>query len=128
MESWILKTTKRHFDLFVKECKKWIKIFGLFGWEFSYSHNDYPNLNVAAYCIWPDEPAETNFTLGLCVTNDDVITDAYIRKCAFHEVMEAFLYKMIYLARARYVHPEEIAEERHHIIRTLERVVFENKR
>lgn len=122
-----MKTTKRHFDIFKKECKKWIKEFGLFGWRFYYRHGDEGDAqDCIAYCCYPTKVEDRVFTLGLTLTLDDYTetTELDIRRSAFHEVMEAMLYRYYYLATARYATGEDIREEHHNIIRILESVVF----
>jgi len=119
-----MKTTKANYELFKSECKKWITVFGMLGWEVYYQHKDLSG-NQFAYCLWPQTPQDRVFTIGLSKNlpeYDDL--EMEIKRSAFHEVMEAFLYRISYLGEARYLQPEEIPEERHHIIRTLEKVIF----
>lgn len=33
-----MKTTKKQFELFKKECRKWIDRFELNGWEINFTH------------------------------------------------------------------------------------------
>lgn len=120
-----MKTTDKHFQLFKKECRKWIARFGLLGWRFYFQHEDLPDGKQIAYCIYPEDLADRVFTLGLSVDLGDLDeTEMDIRRSGFHEVMEAFLYRMNFLAKSRDTHPEEIEEENHNLIRTLENVVF----
>jgi len=65
------------------------------------------------------------FTIGLTVNLDCDYGFIDIKRSAFHEVMEAFLYRISYLGGCRYLQPEEIVEERHNLIRTLEVAVFD---
>lgn len=120
-----MKTTKKHFETFKRECEKWIKVFGLYGWRFYYQHKDIEGRQLA-YCIFPDEPQDRVFTIGLTLNLDCDYSMIDIKRSAFHEVMEAFLYKFGYLAKARYIQQEEISEEIHNIIRTLEVTVFDS--
>ena len=120
-----MKTTKHHFEMFKAECEKWIERFGMFGWRYYYQHEDLKEGSQIAYCFYPEEPTDRVFTLGLSINLQNLQeTELDIRRSAFHEVMESFLFRMNYLAKARYIQPEEINEENHHIIRTLENVVF----
>ena len=121
-----MKTTKKHFQIFQAECEKWIKCFGLLGWRFYYQHKDIEGRQLA-YCCYPDEPEDRVFTLGLTVNLECDYSLIDLKRSAFHEVMEAFLYKINYLARARYVQPEEISEETHNLIRILENVVHKGQ-
>ena len=119
-----MKTTKKDFELFKRECERWVEIMGMFGWRFHYQHKDHENHRVFAYCIWPDEAADRVFTLGLSVHLDRKPSNHDIRKAAFHEVMEAFLFRISFLGGCRYLQPEEIPEERHNLIITLEKVLW----
>jgi hypothetical protein len=122
-----MKTTSKHFEIFKKECEKWIKIFGLLGHRFYYQHENNENAgNCIAYCAFPDNHEDRVFTLGLTkdLGLDYSIID--LKRSAFHEVMEAFLYRIRNIAGCRYVAPEEIEDEIHNIIRTLENVLWKN--
>jgi hypothetical protein len=117
-------TTEKHFEIFKRECEKWIKRFGLLGHRFYYIHADGPT-QYLAYCICPNAHQDRVFTLGLSKTLNCDYSMINLKRAAFHEVMEAFLYRLNNVARCRYVVPEEIEDEVHNIIRTLENVVFE---
>lgn len=119
-----MKTTAKHFEIFKKECQKWIKVFGLYGHRFYYQHEDIKGRQIA-YCIYPDDHEDRAFTLGLTVNLDCEYSMIDIKKSAFHEVMEAFLYRIGNLARCRYVQPEEIDDEIHNIVRILENTIFD---
>lgn len=119
-----MKTTKKQFNEFKKECQKWIKTFGLLGWRFYFEHADEERGNACAYITFPEHPEGRVFTIGLPVNIDMELADIDIMRSAFHEVMEALLYKIRFLAKARYVQPEEIDEEIHNLVRTLESAVY----
>lgn len=122
----MLKTTKKQFEIFKKECEYWVKEFGMLGWRFYFSHESLTD--CYACCFWPDKSEYRNFTItfnkDLNERDKDIFTTNFIKKVAFHEVMEAFLFRISYIGECRYIQPEEINEERHHLIRTLEKVVF----
>lgn len=120
-----MKTTHKQFEMFTKECKKWINRFGIFGWRFYYTHENYDDdREKIAYIIWPNSIEDRVFTIGLSADISN-ITDNDIRCSAFHEVMEALLYRMQVLAKARMTFDSDINEEIHHLIRTLETAVFD---
>ncbi len=119
------KTTATHFKIFKEECEKWIKRAGLFGWRFCFEHDDLcSETEQSAYILYPDSVEDRVFTIGLTKTFPFEFTILDIRRTAFHEVMEALLYKVYWLATARYVQKREIDEEIHNVIRTMERMVF----
>ena len=129
-ESSQTETTENDFKWFVEEAKHWISRFGLLGWRFYFSHKDNPEGGCIAWINWPENIEDRVFTIGLSKTiSDEVckITRVDIRRAAFHEVMEAFIYRLSYLARSRVAYQSEITEEGHNIIRTLENVVWEKE-
>jgi len=119
-----MKTTKKHFKMFKKECRKWIKIFGLLGHKFYFQHEDIVGSQIA-YCIFPNNHEDRVFTIGLTRNLKCGYSLINIKRSAFHEVMEAFLYRIRNLASCRYLAPEEIEDEIHNIVRTLENVMHQ---
>ena len=122
-----MKTTKKHFEIFKKECQKWIKAFGMLGWRFYFDHEDLKR-NWIACCYFPEELEDRVFTLALNKKIPDSVTIEDVKRSAFHEVMEAFTHRICCLGVSRYIGPDEISEEKHNIIRTLECVVFDRSK
>ena len=121
-----MKTTKKHFDLFEQECRKWIKFFGLLNWKLYFYHE---SINAEAL-------ASTGFNLSGRVASIRLNTDwpkedlheRGLRETAFHESCEVLLARVTYYMGARFVSDEgEIQEAAHEIIRTLENVVFNGR-
>ena len=119
------KTTAKDFKLFKGACEKWIDFFGLKGWEVSFRHEKIEDNARAEITFNAIEDRMACIVLGIDWLSNPV-NDRIIRKVAFHEVMEIFCRRWVYLAYERGVRDIEIAEEKHHIIRTLENVIFEN--
>ena len=122
-----MKTKIEHFRIFKKECEKWIKVFGLLGFRFYFQHEDYDDdddEDTQAFCIRPDQHQDRTFTLGLPKKLNGETSIDEIKENAFHEVMEAFLYRIENIAQCRYVQQEEIRDEIHNIIMTLEKIVY----
>ena len=118
----MVKTTKKDFKLFKKECRKWINFFGLKQWEVKYFHQKCGN-RAEFY---------TDISGGLCsillntrFKNVYKITKKDIRITAFHEVTEGLLFTNVrsLLFESGYSR-SKIDEVIHPIIRTLENVVF----
>jgi hypothetical protein len=116
-------TNDKHFDAFKKECDKWIKIFGLIGWQVDYEHDGDEKERNLAWC-------QTNIlarrsTIGL-VKNwaHQEVTTSEVKRCAFHEVCELLLSRMKIIAETRIIGTDEIAEENHNLIRILENVLW----
>jgi len=118
------KTTKADFNLFKRECEKWVGIFGLNGYEFRYSHEYSEEGDSLADVVWETVPRSVHIRLCRNWADSYGKDDFQIRLCAFHEVLHVFIGKLSNLARARYIKEREIGEEEHAIIRTLEKVLF----
>ncbi len=120
-----MKTTKKDFIIFKKECEKWIKIFGLKNWDIEFYHADSLKDSRASttYAV-----IDRSISIYLNIDwKNDTISNDNIRKSAFHEVSEVLMCKLRNLAEYRYTTFHEIDEEVHAIIRTLENVLWEEK-
>jgi len=119
------KTTARHFAIFKEECEKWIAKYGLIGWTVWYEHkvDDSGNRAECRYNLM-------NRSVGFRLNPDwgyDTVTEYQLRKDAFHEVSENLLCRIRAIAQSRYINADEIDEEIHAIIRTLENVLWEGE-
>ena len=115
-----MKTNKKQFNLFVEECKKWIKFFSLAEYRIEFFISDEANGTrgqtegyghlMAADIIFPTElHKETDIRK--------------IRKAAFHEVCEVMLLKLRKFGDD-YYNFEIINKEVHTVIRRLENSIF----
>ena len=117
------KTNKKDFEVFKEECNKWVDYYGLKSWIIDYTHSNKYHNNLAT--------CNTNITNRSCVINltinweTDQVTDYWVRRWAFHEVCELFLANLRALAFYRHTTEDEIKEEVHAIIRTLENELWE---
>lgn len=116
------KTSKKDFELYKKECLKWIKVFGLLDWEPYFDHNEKVTESTAR-CSFNHESKNVTFTL-FQDWEGEIISCETINMCAFHEVMELLLCKMTSLCHERFITENEIQEATHAIIRRLENVVY----
>ena len=124
-----MRTTKEDFELFKKECKKWIDFYGLKDWYVVFKHENIEGLYEGATAAYfYDREArviriELNKTIN--VTQDK---RANLKIAAFHEVTELLLLRLIDFAREGVV-SKQVDEEIHVIVRRLENSVYEkNKR
>ena len=119
-----MKTTQRHFEVFKKECLKWIKRFGLQDWRVDFFHEDWSDSygQAKAWCKWNVNGRVVSFCLAsewnIPIKAKDV------QQTAFHEVGHLLLGRIDILAGTRYLCEDEIKEEVHAIIRRLENAVF----
>ena len=122
-EEMVYSTTKRHYNLFCKEVRKYIDIFGLMGWEVNFLHKLYL-YNAQAVCITDQQGR----TCTMAIATEWIAlkpTDFEIRKAAFHEVCELLLSRLNTFAKYRFVRESQIDEESHNLIRILERVLWQ---
>ena len=116
------KTSKTQFKLFQDECWKWINIFGLKGYEYTFEHDD------------SDTSARAHFGVNV-VGRVAVITltktwglerptDLEVKKSAFHEICEVLLVRLNDIASQRGFCEEDLEEEIHNVIRILENTLF----
>ncbi len=125
-----MKTTKKHFELFIKECKYWINKFGLRGWCIDYTNERLVDGNKADVS-WKMISRVARINLEPIWGDKDeiykVITDKMIRQTAFHEVCELLLGRLGMMADGKIANTKDATEEEtHNIIRTLENTMFED--
>jgi hypothetical protein len=118
----IFKTTKKHFKLFKRECRKWIRTFGLHGWEVYYFHEEDGD-NHRAWASYKAVGRVCSLCLG---TTWETIkpTKRHIRLAAFHEVCELLLARLSTEAKYRFASEEVVDEASHEVIRILEKVIW----
>ena len=115
----VYKITGKQFDVFVKEAEKWIKEFGLIGWEVFYNHAE-----IEGFASCHSDLNTRTATITLNKTAPCKISDIEVKRSAFHEVCELLLARFKILAKERFLSQEFLDEENHNIIRTLERVLY----
>jgi len=121
-----VKTTKTHFDIFKRECRYWIRRFGLGDWCVEFFHEQWEGENMAGCAA-----NLSGAVASLCLYRDwkDIaVTNSEIKRIAFHEVCELLVVRLEILAGARFVTKNEIIEARHGIIRRLENAFYEDTR
>ena len=119
-------TSEKDFNVFVKECKKWIKVFGLFDWEICFEHFDNEDASALAACYY-DVPGKSAYILLYQNFYENEISDSLLKKCAFHEVCELLLGKLkCYCETDLKLTNNQIQEAVHTVIRRLENSIFKN--
>ena len=119
-----MKTSKAHFEIFKKECEKWIKLFGLSNWEISIEHSK--GDSDRAWII----PVTKGRVVRICLGSNwinlepDKITPDMLKRVAFHEVCEVLIEPLAWLAECRFLNPDQLDPARHDIIHRLEEVIF----
>ena len=118
-----MKTTQKHFKLFKKECKKWIKTFGLLNWEVDFIHRLSDEGIASTKYLYDNKWCEISLNKNWVNTKP---TNYEIKRSSFHEAMELFLVSIRTIAESRYIKEDDIDPEIHNIIRTLENVIFDS--
>jgi len=102
-------TTPAHFEIFKKECLKWIDFFELNEWKIYFLHL-LEDKDRQAACLF--NAYTTNATLLLSVNwEHDKPTNDWIKQVALHEVIHLLLAKLQEKAMERYVSEAEIRME-----------------
>lgn len=117
-------TTDEHFEIFKTECRKWVNILGLMGWEIFYSHKPVKE-SSRANASYHVMGRIATLNLEPVWKDSDVSSDDEIRRIAFHEVCEVLMARIAIIGKDRYISESEIDEEVHNVIRTLENVLWE---
>lgn len=116
------EVTQKHFDIFIDECKYWIKFFGLIGWEVNYAL--VRSLECRAWC-GIHNLSDRIVQIGLSSVWDISPQNKVLRRAAFHEVIELLTMKFYILAIQRESKVSDVEEENHNLVRILENSVFE---
>lgn len=115
-------TSKSHFKLFKKEVQRWVKRLGLTGWHLEYTHDQ--DLFDSSPALVQISVVDRIATFHLNEEWEIPVTEALVKKAAFHEVCELLLARFDFLATSRFCMKEEVDEERHAVIRILENMMF----
>ena len=112
----VLKTTKKHFEIFKSACLKYFKEWQLDDWDVYFEHVDLK-----------DSRAHINIThnarmveISLSTTWDDSLVDKKsLEAVAKHEVLHALLGPITTLTRSRCVTSDEIVHGEHMVLMKL---------
>jgi len=115
-----MKTTKKDFQMFKKECQKWIDILGLKDWHFWYEHKECDENCIAQYL---EDPSARACTIYFATELHDKLTVHDVKSSAFHEIMELYMNDLRLLARTGNSY-ERVDEATHRVVRMLENVLF----
>lgn len=120
-----VRTTKKQFRLFEKECRKWLDKLGLKDWFVEVHHADLEHGGTIGRCEWhsTNRCATLLFNLKL----DENPSDWVIRRFALHECLELLLSGCT--GEMWKAAPNDIVErETHKVIRTLENLLLGDPR
>lgn len=116
-------STVRYFPIFQKEANHWLELFGLKGWEIIFDLVD--DKENRASIGWKVVGRVACINLSSDWYDITSVTEAGVRKAAFHEVCELLLCRLSMMAEGKICNNKDCTiEEVHAIIRTLENVLF----
>lgn len=119
-------TTPEHFELFKAEARRWLDHLGLKGWSVHFHHD---SSEESGDCLgritWNRLGRVATIFLSVDWGPMDEPTPEAIAGTAFHEVCELFFSRIFDMAIEQNASREAVREERHHLIRTLESVLWE---
>lgn len=116
------KTTIKDFENFKMYCDEYIKKYGLISWELFYKHETFLEHSRASFSV------DLLSRLGVIYLSTEwniKPNKIRIQRVAFHEIMEILICKLVILAKHRYITHDEIEEETHVIIRSMENAEFD---
>ena len=117
------RLTGKEFSIFKNEFRKWQAAFGLHRYEIFYQMHK-SDEDGMAWCSTNQSGCIA--TISLARSWEPVKPTAYaLKKAAFHECVELLISNISEIAEARYVTRQELDEERHRIVRSLEYVIFD---
>ena len=125
LEDWMEEEydlNEKHFKIFKTEFSYWVDQLGLKGWEFIYKHIE---LEDARAQIMPGQTGRVVIVLLSKKWPGQEPTEYELCRTGFHEALELLFSKITHLANERSITENDIEEETHNLIRTLENVVWE---
>ena len=120
-----VRTTKKHFKLFEKECRKWLGKLGLKDWCVRILHDDLGSEEILAQCLWKTEQRIANLLLNKVVATSKGVCE--IKRAALHECLELLLCGCTDAMR-KAITDGIVDRETHKVIRTLENVLMGDPR
>jgi len=111
--------TKKEFELYKKECEKWLEVFGLQSWNVSIIQKEIDPEEAFGACEWEYE----NRCASLVLNTKCYLPNLDIKETALHECLELLLCPLQDLAQCRNWDHSEWTKERHSVINTVARIL-----
>jgi len=115
------KLTDKHFQLFQKECEKWIKKLKLDNWEVHYDWQE--SKENRASCISNLNGYIITLLLSKKWENYEKVSDSDICQVAKHEVIHILMARFSTNAKSRYVSSDDMEESGEELVRKLEKLL-----
>jgi len=115
-------TTPAHFELFKKECRKWIDFFELSDWNIYFDHPNNPEGGFLARSTFSSITLVATLFLNRNWQHDKP-NNQWVKKCARHEVIHILIGKLSVLAESRYVSEDEITPATEGLVHKIEAIM-----
>lgn len=116
-----MKTNKKHFEIFKKECEYWYDIFELKNWNIDYYH-----LDREESLAWTKVNLDGR-KLAVSLNKDwgkwDKITTEKVKNVAKHEMIHCLLGRLAELGTARYINQNEVYEAEEALVNKLSKLI-----
>ena len=114
-----MKTTASEFRRFKREARRLLSKLGLTGWRVVFLHEPLQG----CYGDMHADHVGRICTIRYNSERDIIATPEDPERVARHEVLELFLSRFEWIAENRWGSRQELAEEKHHVIRCLENLL-----
>ena len=114
-------TTPAHFELFKKECRKWIELFGLDEWKIYFLHLSPPDSKRLAGCNYEGLTFVATFVLNKNWRHDKP-NNNWVKMVAHHEVVHLLIAQLNCLATSRYVTEDEVENAVERLVHKIEAI------
>ena len=115
--------TRKQFELFKSECKKWEERFKLDGWEIIYYHKKYEPDNSIAQSNFTLSAKSVSVTLNKEVEDELGYNTAGIKETAKHEMIHVLLGVVSELAYTRFTTKDELATAEEELVNKLIKII-----
>jgi hypothetical protein len=113
-----MKTSKRDYERFKAEFRRWQLLLGLTDTKVYFEHGHCDKAYATIY--WDCEGRVATVTFADKLSGDGVMIGYDPISAGRHEALEMLVARLDSIAKSRYCFPDDIAEEKHAIIRRLE--------
>jgi len=116
--------TEKQIQYFVKDVQRWCRFFSIADYQVKVSEDDSEDVQGSCWANVSNRVA----VISINPEWDYEPTNKDISRVAFHEVCELLLMEFGTLAETRFVEQQSLEIARHRVIRTLENVIWRNKK
>jgi len=115
-------TTAAHFELFKKECRKWIEFFELSDWNIYFDHLNEPEEEYLARSTFSSVALVATLLLNKNWQHNRP-NNKWVKKCARHEVIHILIGKLTVLAESRYITEDEIKPASEGLVHKIDHII-----